>query len=310
MLRTLLLACSISVMTSLVLLAEEKLSIPQAGQAPATNYTNLERGLAFVAERNWDKAVVEFTAMIELDPKDATAYEYRGCAYFMKSELDKAITDLTQAIQLNPTNSSAYFNRGGAFRVKEELAKAVSDFSSCLRFAPSNHLAFKSRAAIYNRMGDYAKAIRDWNGGLGLYPEDAAALGARGFSYQNLGQFTKAIESYRESLRHAPKQAGILNQLAWIQAACPDESARNGRESVKAAKEACELTNWQSSQFIDTLAAAFAEVGDFSSAVKYQKQAVKLGNTNEVVLGQMKGRLFLFEKNQAFREAKNASPPD
>lgn len=310
MLRTLLLACSINTMTRVDLFGEETLSIPQAGQAPATNHTNLERGLAFVAELNWDKAVVEFDAMIAVDPKDATAYEYRGCAYFMKSELDKAVADLTQAIQLNPTNFSAYFNRGGAYRAKEELAKAVTDFSSCLRFAPSNHLAFKSRAAIHSRMGDYEKAIRDWNEGLGLYPEDAEALRARGFSYQNLGQFTKAIESYRESLRHAPKQSDVLNQLAWILAVCPDESARNGREAVKAAKEACELTNWQSSQFIDTLAAAFAEVGDFSSAVKYQKQAVKLGNTNEVVVGQMKGRLLLFEKNQAFREAKNASPPN
>lgn len=73
-----------------------------------------------------------------------------------------------------------------------------------------------------------------------------------------------------------PKTAHHLNALAWLQATSPTAGIRNGNEAVAMATKACESTDWQNHKYIDTLAAACAEVGDWSSAIKWEVQAVNL----------------------------------
>ena len=49
---------------------------------------------------------------------------------------------------------------------------------------------------------------------------------------------------------------------------------RNAQLALADAKRACELSKWKHANYIDTLAAACAEAGDFSSAVRYEEQAI------------------------------------
>ena len=76
-----------------------------------------------------------------------------------------------------------------------------------------------------------------------------------------------------------------------------------GNKGVEAATKACELTDWQEAGIIDTLAAAFAEVGDFSSALKWQTKAIELEsdakNKEEFVT-----RLKLYQQKQPYRDTK------
>ena len=57
-------------------------------------------------------------------------------------------------------------------------------------------------------------------------------------------------------------------------AACPEAKYRDGRKAVESATRACELTEWKRSEFLDTLAAAYAESGDFDAAVTWQMRAI------------------------------------
>jgi hypothetical protein len=42
------------------------------------------------------------------------------------------------------------------------------------------------------------------------------------------------------------------------------------------AAKACELTDWKQADFVATLAAAHAEIGNFADAIHWQKRAIEL----------------------------------
>jgi hypothetical protein len=90
-----------------------------------------------------------------------------------------------------------------------------------------------------------------------------------------------------------------------MQATCPAAEARNGAEAVKLAMKACELTGWIGPAHLDTLAAAYAETGDFDSAVKWQKEAVRLLTKKDPAewSAQFEDRLKLYESGKPCRES-------
>ncbi len=121
------------------------------------------------------------------------------------------------------------------------------------------------------------------------------------------GVFVKDYERQRrEKGDNDPALALPLHGLAWLQATHPVAELRNGKEAILNATKACELTNWDDGSFIDTLAAAYAEAGDFETAVKWQKKAIALVTKpwHHMLDVGMKARLELYESGKSY----HASP--
>jgi Flp pilus assembly protein TadD len=87
----------------------------------------LNQGATYAAKGQYDRAIAHFNKAIELNPRDAWAYNFRGLAYVEKGQYDKAISDCTKAIELNPRLAGAYNNRGIAYFCKREYEKAWDD---------------------------------------------------------------------------------------------------------------------------------------------------------------------------------------
>jgi hypothetical protein len=77
---------------------------------------------------------------------------------------------------------------------------------------------------------------------------------------------------------------------------------RSGREAVKLATKACELSKWQDPQVIDTLAAAFAEDGNFQSATAYEERALRMSRSTGEEIEGAQNRISLYLQKQAYRE--------
>lgn len=88
-----------------------------------------------------------------------------------------------------------------------------------------------------------------------------------------LADFDSLVEDTRR-LATREQHSFVLDGRAWLRATCPDASIRNAQLAITDAKKACELARWRHAGYIDTLAAAYAEAGDFDSAVRYEQQAI------------------------------------
>ena len=70
------------------------------------------------------------------------------------------------------------------------------------------------------------------------------------------------------------------------------------------AKKACELDKWKSADYIDTLAAAYAEAGDFESAIRYEEQAISTHDASESQSTEMQKRRALYQDHKPYRQTR------
>src|SRR4029079_9284355 len=133
------------------------------------------------------------------------------------------------------------------------------------------------RAQIYSHQGKYDLALKDCNEALRQDRSVVEAALLRANINARLGKYAEALKEYEYLVSLHPRNvtlARILSDRAWFRATCPNASFRNGQPAMKDAKAACSIMVWKDEQMIDTLAAAYAETGDFNSAVQYSSQAL------------------------------------
>ena len=96
----------------------------------------------------------------------------------------------------------------------------------------------------------------------------------------------------------------MLNNLAWVLATSPDDELRDGKRAIELAKPACEVTEYKQAHILSTLAASYAESGDFDTAVEWSKKAVDVGA--EKLKGQLTKEL---ESYQGKSRGARPTPP-
>src|SRR6266705_3358658 len=157
-----------------------------------------------------------------------------------------------------------------------DIAGAKRNVDRALQIDPKLWPALYLRAQIFRKQGKYELAIQDCNEALRQYPGLVEAALLRASINGRLGKYAEASKEFNYLISLHPRPvtlARALSDRAWFYASCPDSSFRNGQQAVKDAKAACSIMQWKDEDMIDTLAAAYAEAGDFKSAVQYVSQA-------------------------------------
>ncbi len=113
------------------------------GEKLAEAFNN--RGMAYRSRDDGDRAILDYSQAIRINPKFASAYNNRGVAYDHKGDYDRAVQDYEQAIKLMPTFAQAYFNRGNAYLGKSQYAQAIDDYNQAIRLKPDFAAAFDNR---------------------------------------------------------------------------------------------------------------------------------------------------------------------
>lgn len=237
----------------------------------------------------------------------AEACHDRGVLHLERHEWDEAIQEFNELVKLQPKSAEAFYLRGGAWHGKEEWDKAIADYDVALRLQPRNADALCRRGSARMEQGFWKLALADLDAALGLSPDDAEAHVLRGKIREQAGEYDLALRDYQEAVRLESDNPLALNNLAWLLATAPEAKLRDGRRAVEAAARAVELeeaTDWDS---IDTLAAALAESGKFSEAVRCAKQALQTAPPNEHA--ELEARLKLYQAKRPFRLSANSPAP-
>jgi tetratricopeptide (TPR) repeat protein len=219
-------------------------------------------------------AVEYYTKMLDEETKKSddsatmdTWFAFRGWARFRSGKPEEALKDYAEAIRLNPEAGSWYGNRGLIHLESKKFDEAIGDFTACIDLHPAHEVAYRNRAMAYTRKKDFAKAATD---------------------------FEKVVEI-------KPESPIGRNGLAWLLCTAPDDKVRDGKRALEHAQKACELTNHKNGGYLDTLAAAYAELGIFDQAVEWQEKAVKAGDIPIKDLDAAKKRLEMFKKKMPYR---------
>ena len=197
------------------------------------------QGFARADRGEYDQAIADFTAAIELNPQYAQAYNSRGLAYLRQGDYDRAIADYTAAIRLNPQYVEAYKNRGFAYYRQGEYNEAIVQYTDAIelgeqlaegtmrssRLPPKSHTAIElgqqvaeahynrgvvfyieaegglDRGVLYYGEGEYGHAVTDFTAAIELDPQYVEAYNGRGLAYRRQGDYDRAIADYTDAIR-------------------------------------------------------------------------------------------------------------
>jgi Tfp pilus assembly protein PilF len=187
---------------------------------------------------------------------------------------------------------------------KGDVAGAKRNVDAVLQRDPAFWPALYVRAQIYSREGKYDLALKDCNEALRQDRTIVEAALLRADVNARLGKYAEASKEYNYLVSLHPKRvtlARVLSDRAWFYATCPNVSFRNGQQAVKDAKVACSIMVWQDEDMIDTLAAAYAETGDFNLAVQYASQALVVKDISPEDAKRIQRHLESFQQRKPIR---------
>lgn len=172
----------------------------------------------------------------------------------------------------------------------------------------------RAQAKIHHEMAEFHAALREKYLAAAARPWQSVEPDPlppdpmrRAFYWYERGDHRHTVSAYREALKNDPDDGNALNGLARLVATCPDPKLRNGRLAVELATRACERIQWADPSFLDTLAAAYAEAGDFESATCLEREAIANLVAGDANLPAFKARLQLYQNKKPYRDQAKSS---
>jgi len=246
---------------------------------------------------------------VELDAENLDAYLNRARICLALKDYDQAKKDLDYLQEKRPEIPDIAFLKMDLAIQEKRVGDAIAELERLVQLNPENRLLLMQLASMYQMDDRPRKALRIADRLINVEPTDWQALRLRGDVLLALGRHADAINDYEEAVKNIPEDeedlSGVLNNLSWVLSTSPEDSVRNGDRALEAGLKACELTEYKKSHILSTLAAAYAELGQFDKAIEWSSKAVELGAKEEAEqLDQLKEELKNYQDKKPWREKK------
>ena len=259
-------------------------------------------GNLLAGQGKYQEALDHHLRAIKLSPESAVAYNNMGCTLSEQGRGAEALEYYSKALEVDPGFAVAHFNIGKDLVAQGQLAPATEHFSEAVRLSPGYAEAYNGLGDALIAQGKFEEAISRYAVALSIGTEDAAAHEGMARALAAQGKKAETIEHLSAAIELAPDNAQALNTLAWMLSTEGDAKYRDGARAVELSLRACALTENRHPLLLDTLAAAYAETGDFARAVETARRAIALarsaGRTD--MAREIEGRLGLYSRGAPY----------
>lgn len=263
-------------------------------------------GEIYREQGEFDKALEAFGKVLELQPGEPLTLVHRAEVYLRSGRFDEALADVDAVLEKQPV-VLAHRIRAEVLANMKRLPEAIAEMEKVAAATP-NDPELKMQLALYYQVDNKPrKAIEVYTEVLAQEKDNAVALRSRGDAHLAVGDHPAAVADFEAALQALPEDEAVLNNLAWVLATSPDSEVRDGKRAVELATKACELTDYNQPHILSTLAAAFAESGDFETAIEWSQKAVDMESDQEEQLAK---ELASYRGGRPWRERQSASEAD
>lgn len=247
-------------------------------------------------------ALADFEESLKHDGKKWKALHNRGVSLGLHGKYEQALADFDQVVKLKPDFVSVWYNRAEVRSTLGRYEDAIADYSKGLELTPSDVGILVGRGTAQYRVARYDESLADFEAALQTDDTNAAALAGRGDAHTALGNWEQAATDFQQAVEKNENLGRAYRGAAWLMATCPDEKYRNGELALESAKRAIQLDGDGDWLYLDTLAAALANAGEYAEARQTLGKAIQIAP--DKIAATLRQRLNLYVSGKPYRETE------
>lgn len=224
----------------------------------------------------YEPAAEQLEKALRADPSFHRARFNLGEILVRLGRTNEGIDAMRIAVEGMPANITARFSLAAALDQVGRPFDALSEYDAVLRIRPDHVDARVRRAIALSKTGGTDAAAAALVEVIQRHPDRIDAHANLALLLARAERHAQAADAFRAGLAQAPNDAFMTERLAWLLATCPDDCCRDGEEALALAQRLCTGRGAENPRFLDTLAAAEAETGDYESAITTATRAAEL----------------------------------
>src|SRR5438552_8950895 len=264
-------------------------------------------GIVLFQKGEIDEAIAHYRKTLQMQPDFSDADYNLGNALLQKGETDEALLHCQKAVMVQPFDPDAQVALGNTLFQTRLVDDAIVHYEKALALRPYYVIAHYSLSTALLQKGELDAAIFHCRAALSIQPEHAEARINLAIALDQKGQVSDAIMNYEKALTISPRSVPALNNLAWILATCSNASSRNGNKALELARQADQLSSGANLIVRRTLAAAYAETGQFAKAIEIARDALRLAEAqgDSALAAQLQKEIAVYQAGSPYREGPN-----